>query len=759
MTNLPIGGPCRIIVPVFNALEDVVECVESLCAHTPPEAQILLIDDASTDAAVQPTLEALAAKHGLRYVRKPVNTGFVGSCNLGFELAKPHDVVIVNSDVIVPADWLPRLQAAAYHRSNIATATPFTNHGSIVSLPHIDRPSHNLPLGMSLAEVDDRVRRHSLRLYPIIPTAIGHLTYIKRSAIDTVVVGFDEAFAPGYGEEVDFSQRTTMAGFCHVVADDLFVHHKGSKSFGGPNAPQKEQRRREIQEAHERLINQRHPWYEAARGLNASEIGSKFPASPFARAAERARASLLGYDIAIDATCVSQYTTGTQVVTLELINALIDCLAANQRANAPVIAKLSIIVADGPMPDILKTIAARAGDVATVVRIHDLRQRFKDDNAPRFDLIHRPFQLTSSRDLLFLLTAARRFIVSQLDCIAYANPSYALNAESWLAYRQLTERVFAMADGISYISADAQHDAKHRGLLMPPERECVAYVGVDHQLHRSEIGAEIGAEASATAEMATLLGKIGTAPFLLVLGTNFRHKNRVYAIRMLQALIAQHAWPGNVVFAGPNVTAGGSVQEEAEAVTGDFAQRVIYLGAIDEVQKNWLMQKSALVLYPSNYEGFGMVPFEAAQLGVPCLALRNTSVAEVLGDGVRYLESNDPQAGVELVWQMLSTPDVAAAQVAVINVRAARFNWGTVAQDTLAFYDRVLRLPARRAELHSSRGGVSSAELVGEETTVSVAANGWLQRGIKAVTTLRREGRAGLRREIDQYLRWKRGQF
>jgi glycosyltransferase involved in cell wall biosynthesis len=401
-------------------------------------------------------------------------------------------------------------------------------------------------------------------------------------------------------------------------------------------------------------------------------------------------------------------------VTLELINALIDCLASNQQAIAPVIAKLSIIVADGPMPDILKTIAARAGDMVTVVRIHDLRQRFKDDNAPRFDLIHRPFQLTSSRDLLFLLTAARRFIVSQLDCIAYANPSYALNAESWLAYRQLTERVFAMADGISYISADAQHDARHRGLLIPDERECVAYVGVDHQLHRPKIGAETSPEASTTAAMTTLLAKIGAASFILVLGTNFRHKNRVYAIRMLQALIAKHAWSGNVVFAGPNVTAGGSVQEEAEAVTSDFAQRVIYLGAIDETQKNLLMQKSALVLYPSNYEGFGMVPFEAAQVGVPCLALRNTSVAEVLGDEVRYLESNDPQAGVELVWQMLAEPDAATTQVAAINARAARFNWGMVAQDTLAFYDRGLCLPARRAELHSPRGGVLSAGAWGE---------------------------------------------
>lgn len=747
LTNLPV-----IIVPIFNALDDVLECIESLRANTPPEAQILLVDDASTDPAVQPTLTALAAQHGLRYVRKPANTGFVGSCNLSFEMAKPHDVVIVNSDVIVPADWLPRLQAAAYHRSNIASATPFTNHGSILSLPHIDRPSHDLPLGLSLAEVDARVRNASLRLYPIIPTAIGHLTYIKRSALDAVVgvnatTGFDDAFAPGYGEEVDFSQRSIMAGFCHVVADDLFVHHKGSKSFGGPSSPQKEQRRREIQEAHERLINQRYPWYEAARGLNANEADS-----PFARAAVRARAALLGYHIAVDATCVSQYTTGTQVFTLELINAVIDRLLIQRQSPnqaitySPIPFKLSLVVADGPLPDILQQVAARAGDLCTLMPIKTLRQRLKEDKTPPFDLLHRPFQLTSSRDLLFLLSSARRFIVSQLDCIAYANPSYALNAETWVAYRQLTERVFALADGITYISADARHDAKHRGLLIAPERECVAYLGVNHQLHLAEASAD---------DVAKLRVKLGDVPFLLVLGTNFRHKNRVYAIHMLRALIAQHGWAGNLVFAGPNVASGGSVQEEAEAATG-LESRVIYLGAIDEAQKSWLLQNAALVLYPSNYEGFGIVPFEAAQVGVPCLALRNTSVAEVLGDEVQYLENNDPQASVGLVWQMLTDRTVAAAQVAAIATRAGRFDWHKVAQETLAFYDRVLTLPARRP---AHGAGLAAADLEEETAVVAVAANNWLQRGIKAINTLRREGRAGLRREIDQYLRWKRGQF
>jgi hypothetical protein len=52
-------------------------------------------------------------------------------------------------------------------------------------------------------------------------------------------------------------------------------------------------------------------------------------------------------------------------------------------------------------------------------------------------------------------------------------------------------------------------------------------------------------------------------PFILLLGTNFRHKNRVYALKLFQALARRHHWDGRLVFAGPNVTCGGSEAEEA----------------------------------------------------------------------------------------------------------------------------------------------------------------------------------------------------
>ncbi len=62
--------------------------------------------------------------------------------------------MVVNSDVIVPPEWLARLGAAAHSRSNVATATPLTNNGTILSIPYRNRPISDLPGSISPEEVD-----------------------------------------------------------------------------------------------------------------------------------------------------------------------------------------------------------------------------------------------------------------------------------------------------------------------------------------------------------------------------------------------------------------------------------------------------------------------------------------------------------------------------------------------------------------------------------------------------------------------------
>ena len=98
------------------------------------------------------------------------------------------------------------------------------------------------------------MRGGAARLRPRLLTAVGHCVYVRRSALE-LVGDFDLAFTPGYGEEVDFSQRCLRSGPAHVAADDVLVRHHGGASLAADGMPHPAQR------AHEAIIDERYPYY------------------------------------------------------------------------------------------------------------------------------------------------------------------------------------------------------------------------------------------------------------------------------------------------------------------------------------------------------------------------------------------------------------------------------------------------------------------------------------------------------------------
>jgi glycosyltransferase involved in cell wall biosynthesis len=348
--------------------------------------------------------------------------------------------------------------------------------------------------------------------------------------------------------------------------------------------------------------------------------------------------------------------------------------------------------------------------------------------------------MRSANQLGLLSKAARRFIVSQLDCIAYSNPSYARSFEEWVNYRLVTQTAFAAADGIVFNSNDVAHDSAHRGLHIPSERTCVSYNGVDHHLHKADAVPPDKAD------------ELSARPFLIVLGTNFKHKNRVQALRILQVLITKHHWPGQLVFAGPKVNYGGSEADEAQELreNPELRPRVHDLGPVSEGQKKWLLENAALLLSPSAYEGFGLVPFEAAAVGTPALTTRATSLGEVLGDEVVFLDELDAARGAELAWSLLSNPELANKQVEAIKTRAAFFTWQMVAERTWELYQRILAMPLRTPALRTWSHEREAP------STWKQPEKSWPARVERAFQILRTKGPRALLQEIRQFIHWMR---
>ena len=313
-----------------------------------------------------------------------------------------------------------------------------------------------------------------------------------------------------------------------------------------------------------------------------------------------------GLSVIVDARILSPPMTGTQVHVLELIAAL-------ARTGQ---CRVSAIV-----PDRIDEAAARSLDVAAAAS-SSCATPMRPDWRARADVVHRPFQIDNPGELSFLTSLGDRLVITQQDLIGYHNPSYFASRDAWEGYRELTRTALAVADRVLFFSAHARARRSTRSSSSP--------IAPAWSRSASTTGSPVRRRS---ARRAASRGSQPDAEVMLCLGNDYRHKNRLFALRMLDELITPaSAGTGRLVLAGPHVPHGSSAADERRMLSTrpELAAAVVDLGAVSEAEKAWLLGRAGLVLYPTVHEGFGLVPFEAAEHGVPCMWAAGTSLSELL---------------------------------------------------------------------------------------------------------------------------------
>jgi glycosyltransferase involved in cell wall biosynthesis len=417
-------------------------------------------------------------------------------------------------------------------------------------------------------------------------------------------------------------------------------------------------------------------------------IATSPSSGPVARALGAAQRALRGLSVLIDARILYGPMTGSHVHVLELIAAL----SRTQQL------RLTAMVPDKPNEDALARLRSLPG--LTLVGYRDARGGA--------DIVHRPFQLTNAGDLTFLESLRGRLIVTHQDLIAFHNPSYFPSAAAWEGYRELTRLTLSAADRVVFFSAHVRDDSLAEELV-DSDRASVVHLGVDHPLLPLDAVREPVAPAGADA-LAT-----GATPAILCLGTDFHHKNRVFALRLLERLRCRHGWNGVLVFAGSSVAHGSSRPQEARFLSEHpgLAKSVLELGAVTEAEKEWLFARATLVVYPSVLEGFGLVPFEAAAHRVPCLWAPGSSLSELLPDDAAEIVPWDEEATAQHALALMRDDDAAEANVAAINAATAGLTWDATAAGLVEVYRTTADAPARTQRRRGFILSEDAARLVG----------------------------------------------
>jgi glycosyltransferase involved in cell wall biosynthesis len=96
-----------VIIPCRNGERIVAEAVRSALSQAEPPLEVIVVDDASTDATSQAARSA-----GARVLRTEEHRNAGGARNIGIEASSGDVLAFLDADVVAPADWLARVRAA-----------------------------------------------------------------------------------------------------------------------------------------------------------------------------------------------------------------------------------------------------------------------------------------------------------------------------------------------------------------------------------------------------------------------------------------------------------------------------------------------------------------------------------------------------------------------------------------------------------------------------------------------------------------------
>lgn len=225
-----------VLVPVYEGLDETLACLQSVLAsqaeNTTP-FRLVVVNDASPNAALVSALSTLADQQQLTLYHQAHNQGFIGTVNHGLERSAGDDVILLNADTLVHGDWVDRLRDTAYCSADTASVTPLTNNGELMSLL---APCESAPplTPEDLHALDDAAKHAnatSCERSVTINTGCGFCLYLRHDAL-AELGGLDPTLTRGYGEESDWCYRAAAHGWQHKGALNVVVAHQGGVSFG-----------------------------------------------------------------------------------------------------------------------------------------------------------------------------------------------------------------------------------------------------------------------------------------------------------------------------------------------------------------------------------------------------------------------------------------------------------------------------------------------------------------------------------------------
>ena len=218
--------PLSVIVVCWNGLRHLPDCLAALLPQLPGEAEVVLVDNGSTDGTATWARDTHPA---IRLVELPHNLGFAGGVNAGLRAARGELLLLLNDDAFAEPGFAAALLDVMARQPEIGAAS------AVLLFAH--RPE-------LVASAGIRVRRDGLALdlwagqpaasLPAEPAPImgpsGGAAIYRRALLEDV--GLLEPGFFNYLEDVDLAWRALLRGWRSVVVPGARARHVYSATSG-----------------------------------------------------------------------------------------------------------------------------------------------------------------------------------------------------------------------------------------------------------------------------------------------------------------------------------------------------------------------------------------------------------------------------------------------------------------------------------------------------------------------------------------------
>jgi len=325
-------------------------------------------------------------------------------------------------------------------------------------------------------------------------------------------------------------------------------------------------------------------------------------------------------------------------------------------------------------PDVRLTLFAHPRDAARLEALHGLPVRpIREMPSAEADVFWYPWNI---------VRPAPRYgavVVTIHDIVPVALPDPRLSM--WRRNLRWRRRYAATARRATIVVASSAFTALevHRMLDVPYDRMRVVLLAADDTV----IPPTSGDEAA--------LARLGVQPpFVLAVGAAEERKNLALLERAMPR-VAARVPALRLVLAGPRGPAAFGGAEPSWKQT---------LGYVSDDELAALYRAAECLVMPSRYEGFGLPVLEAMRLGTPVIGARTSSLPEVGGGAVAWVDPDDDAALAERIGALHGDAALRASLGAAGQAQAARFTWDDTARRTLDAFDEAVA--RHRATAHAS---------------------------------------------------------